>query len=94
METRVEIMILEEEKPNFNTIFNTPRRSSPALKRERLGHSTCKTSLAISKFNPLQNFIKEIRLKINDTQKSNSINPLQFYKRNPFKNEPHEKIKF
>ena len=37
------------------------------------------------------NFIKEIRLKINDTQKSNSINPLQFYKRNPFKNESHQK---
>ena len=35
---------------------------------------------------------KEIPIKINDTKKSKSINPLQFYIRNPFKNERHKKI--
>ena len=35
--------------------------------------------------------MKEIPLKVTDTQESNSNNPLQFYERNLFKNERHKK---
>ena len=37
------------------------------------------------------NFISEIPLKMNDIKK---INALQFYKRNPFKTEQTQKIKW
>ena len=39
------------------------------------------------------NFVKEIPLKMNDSKKVNSNNPLKFYKRNLFKNESDQKKK-
>ena len=37
-------------------------------------------------------FYKKIPVKSNDTQKSSSNNSLQFYTKNPLKNERHKKI--
>ena len=38
--------------------------------------------------------MKEIPFKFNDTKKSNSNSPLQFYEKNPFKMSDTKKIKF
>ena len=40
------------------------------------------------------NFMKEIRLKMNDTKKSIFNNPLKFYIGHPCKNKPHKKLNF